>query len=208
MNSANGKKFPTAVRWGAVVWLLVWVPVYWKTWGAANFLRFCDVAVFLTCAGFFFGSDLLLSSQAVGAIIVDAVWTLDVGWKIIFGRYLVGGTEYMFDPQYPLWVRLLSLFHVAMPALLLWAVRRNGYDRRGLALQSAIAAVVFIASRFMNPALNTNYAFADPFFHRQWGPAPVHLLVAFVFMVIVVYVPTDFVLRRFATVAPRDGKDC
>jgi hypothetical protein len=196
MIPAGRKPFPAVARVLALIWLLVWVPAYWKTWGAVNFLRLCDVATFLTCAGFIFDSDLLLSSQAVGALVVDAVWTLDVAWKVIFGRYFVGGTEYMFEPHYPLWVRLLSLFHVAMPFVLLWAVRRNGYDRRGFALQSAIAAAVFVASRFTDPALNMNYVFADPFWHRQFGAAAVHLFCCLAFMVIVVYLPTDFFLRR------------
>jgi hypothetical protein len=198
MDSAQQGRFPASVRWGALLWLLIWVPAYWNAWGATNFLRFCDIAAFLTCAGFLFESSFLLSSQAVAALVVDLTWTLDVAWKVIFGHYLIGGTEYMFDPQYPLWVRLLSLFHVAMPILLLWAVRRNGYDRRGLLLQSAIAVAVFIASRFTDPALNMNYAFTDPFFHRQWGPAPVHLLAIFASTVVVVYLPTDLFLRRFA----------
>jgi hypothetical protein len=198
VNAVAKKKFPAVLRWGAPVWLAVWAPAYWRTWGAVNFLHFCDIAVVFTCAGLFFDSVLLVSSQLVASILVDLTWIADVTCKLISGHYLLGGTEYMFDTHYALWVRLLSLFHVVMPILLLWAIWRYGYDRRGLALQSGIAFVGFIASRFTNPALNMNYAFADPFFHRQWGPAPVHVLVIFVFMVLVVYGPTHLVLAKFA----------
>jgi hypothetical protein len=190
--------FPAALRWGAVVWLAIWIPAYWRTWGAINFLHFCDIAVILACAGFFFESRLLISSQAVASILVDLVWIVDVASKLFFGRYLLSGTDYMFDTHYALWVRLLSLFHIAMPLLLIWAVRRAGYDRRGFPLQLAIAFVAFIASRFTNSALNMNYAFADPFFHRQWGAAPIHLLVIFAFMLFVVYLPTHLALKALA----------
>ena len=195
MNGTEKKRFPAVLRWGAVVWFAVWIPSYWRTWGAVNFLHFCDIAVLLTCVGFFFNSRLLVSSQAVAAILVDATWIADVSCKIFFGHYLLGGTEYMFDPKYALWVRLLSLFHIAMPILLLWAVRRYGYDRRGWILQTGIALIAFIDSRFTDRALNMNYAFADPFFHRQWGPAPTHILVILAFMIFVVYLPTHFALR-------------
>jgi len=191
-----GHKLPAALRWGSVVWLLVWTPAYWRYWGAANFLHLSDISVFLSCAGFFFESPLLISSQAVASPAVDAVWTLDWLWYLIFHRPLLGGTEYMFDAHYPLWVRSLSLFHIFLPLLLIWAARRVGYDRRGWILQVAFALPVFIASRFTNPAVNTNYAFTDPFFHRQWGPAPTHILVVFAFMVFVVYLPTDRSLRQ------------
>lgn len=198
MNAPASKKFPAALRWGLLVWLAIWIPAYWHTWGAINFLHFCDIAVILACAGFIFDSTLLISSQAVAAILIDITWTVDIVCKILFGRYLLGGAEYMFDAHYALWVRLLSLFHIAMPILLLWAVRRYGYDRRGWLLQLGIAFAAFVASRFTNPALNMNYTFADPFFHRQWGPAPTHILVIFIFMLAVVYLPTHLALRRWA----------
>jgi hypothetical protein len=189
------------------VWLAVWIPAYWHTYGAVNFLHFCDIAVFLTSVALIVGSPLLLASQAVASLLVDAMWIADIAWKLIFHRYLLGGTEYMFDPQYPLWVRLLSLFHVAMPVLLLWMVARCGYDRRALAVQCAAALPAFIVSRFTNPALNMNYAFADPFFHRQWGPAPVHIVVIFAFMIVVVYGPTHLVMRAFMPGLRHDGKE-
>jgi hypothetical protein len=198
MNSPprNQPKLPIWIRWVALVWLVFWFAVYWHTWGALNFLHLCDIAEILACIGFVTDSALLISSQAVASLLVDAAWALDAGWKVLFGRHLIGGTEYLFDPSYPLWVRLLSLFHLALPVLLLWALHRLGYDRRGLALQLAIALPVFIASRFTPPAENMNYAFADPFIHRSWGPAPVHVTVAFLFMLFVVYLPTHLILKR------------
>jgi len=198
MKAVEKHKFPAVLRWGAPIWLAIWVPAYWRTWGAVNFLHFCDIAVVLACAGLFFDSLLLVSSQAVASILVDLTWIADVSCKLVSGHYLLGGTEYMFDAHYALWVRLLSLFHIVMPIALLWILWRYGYDRRGFILQLGIALVAFIASRFTNPALNMNYAFADPFFHRQWGLAPAHILVIFTFMLVVVYLPTHLVLTKFA----------
>ena len=189
-------KFPNLLRWASLAWLLVWVPAYSRTWGVSNFLQLCDIAVLLTCVGFWTNNRLLISSQAVSSLLVDLVWTLDASWRLLLGRHLLGGTEYFFDACYPLWVRLLSLFHVVIPPLLLWALHRTGYDRRGFALQSSIALLVFIASRFASPAKNMNFAFTDPFFHRSWGPPPVHVAISFLFMVIVVYLPTHLALKR------------
>lgn len=187
--------FPV-LRWVSLLWCLVWVPCYWRTWGAANFLHVCDVAVLLTCMGLWAGNSLLLSAQSVSAILADLAWCLDAGWRLTLGRHLVGGTEYMWDPRYPLFVRLLSLFHVLLPAVLLWSLHRVGYDRSAWKLQSAILAFLLIVSRFFDPALNLNYAFVDPVLHRSWGPAPVHLAVIFVAIVAVFYWPTHLFLAR------------
>lgn len=190
------KKLPAAVRWGALIWLAVWIPAYWHAWGVANFLHLCDLAVFLTCIGLWTSNALLLASQAVSSIVVDLIWTADAASTFFLKHPLVGGTEYLLDPHIAHWIRLLSLFHVVLPALLLWALTKVGYDRSAWTLQTAIVVATFIASRFTNPAANINYAFRDPFWHRQLGPAPIHVLLCILAMAIVVYLPPHLVLLR------------
>jgi hypothetical protein len=194
---AAPKELPDWLRWGALVWLVFWMAVYWRSWGPANFLHLCDIAVIVSCLGLWSNSTLLISSQAVGSLLVDAIWTVDAGWRLFLGRPLTGGTEYLFDPRYPLWIRLLTLFHLATPLLLLWAIHRIGYDRRGFALQSAIAAGAFAAARFTSPELNINFAFRDPFFHRAWGPAPVHAAINTLFMIVIAFLPAHLCLKHF-----------
>jgi len=188
--------YPVWMRWISLVWFLFWFTAYWRSWGLANFAHLCDVAVIVTCVGMWTNSALLISSQAVGAFVVDAAWALEACWMIVKRHSLMGGAEYLIDPHYPFWIRLLTLFHLVMPALLLWGLWRSGYDRRGWALQCAIALPAFIAARFTPPDKNIDFAFADPFFRRAWGPAPTHVLVVWLFMVIVVYWPTHVALKR------------
>src|SRR5580692_11268961 len=185
--------FPV-LRWFSLLWMVVWLPAYFRVWGWANLLHLCDVAVILTFVGIWLANPLLLSSQAVGSLAAGFFWILDVGWRLTTGRFLVGGTDYMWDARYPLWVRLLSCFHIGLPLALLWAMRKVGYDRRALALQAAIAVGLFVAARFLPQELNLNYAYRDPLFHRAWGPAPVHLAVIFFFAVVFLYWPTHLLL--------------
>lgn len=187
---------PAIVRWGALVWLAVWIPAYWHAWGLSNFLHLCDLAVFLTCIGLWTSNSLLLASQAVSSIVVDLLWTTDAASTAFSRRPLIGGTEYLLDPHVAAWVRALSLFHVVLPLLLLWAVWRVGYHRGAWALQTAIVTATMIASRFTDRAKNINYVFSDPFWHRQLGPAPVHVLLCILAMAIVVYLPTHLILSR------------
>ena len=201
---ADHHGFAPWIRWAAALWLIVWVPAYSYAWGPANFLHLCDLAVFLTCVGVWTDNALLISSQAVGSLLVDLAWALDAAWNFVAHHHLIGGTEYLFDPQIALWIRLLSLFHVFLPLLLLWALIRTGYDRRAWGLQSAIAAAAFIASRFTNPAANINFAFTDPFWHRTVGPAPVHVALSILFMAVVVCWPTHVLLKCFYP-SPRKG---
>jgi hypothetical protein len=205
LTESTRQKLSLWLRIASLVWFLIWFPAYWHFWGLANFLHLCDIAVIVGCVGFWFDSALLISSQAVAAVLVCAAWALDAGWEFFRGRHLIGGTEYLFDPQYPLWIRLLSLFHVVMPVLMLWAVHRVGYDPRGYPAQLVIALAAYIVSRFTSPAQNINYAFTDPFFHRALGPAPVHIMVTFLFMAIVVYLPTHLALKRIFSPPSEDA---
>jgi hypothetical protein len=205
--SAPRQKIPNLLRHVSLIFLAVWLAAYWHAWGPANFLHLCDIAVILTCVGLWTNSSLLVSSQAVSSVLIDLVWTLDVAARLNFGRHLIGGTEYLFDATTPLWARLLSLFHIVLPFILLWSLSRLGYDRRGWKLQSAILLPVLIASRFVTPNQNLNFAVTDPFLHRSYGAAPTHLFITFLFLVVVVYFPTHLLFSRLFSPPRTDAHD-
>ncbi len=184
--------------------MLVWLPSYLAGYGPAVFVNLCDVAVILTCLGLWTGNALLLSSQALSSLVVDLAWNLDLLVRALTGGHIVGGTEYMWDARRPLGLRLLSLFHVWLPIVLVHGLRKLGYDRRAFPLQSAIAVAVLVASRLVTgPAENQNFAWRDPFFDRALGPAPVHLAVLAATLVAVLYWPVHRLLARvFGAVQP------
>lgn len=199
----NTVPFPK-LRWLCLLGLVVWFTTYAVVWGWPNFIQYCDLGVILTVAGVWTGSALLLSSQAVGSIVINLVWTLDVTWRLISGHHLLGGTEYMWDARYPLWVRLLSLYHVIIPALAIWTVRRTGYHPRGFLLQSAIAVPVMIASRLLGPAKNINFSHVDPILHISFRPAALHLAILLFCLIAVIYWPTHQILSRALPRYPRE----
>jgi hypothetical protein len=206
VNSPARSLFPRW-RWVALAWLLVYLPSYSLTYGAANFLFLCNIAVVLTCVGLWRGSALLLSSQALSSLLVDVVWALDFLSRLLSGRHLIGGTEYMFDARWPLFTRLLSLYHLALPGLFLAWLRRTGYDRRAYLLQSLIALLAVCAGRLAGRERNINFAFVDPFLKRSFEPAGLHVAVIVGGLVLIVYPLTASVLSRFyAPPAERDDR--
>lgn len=64
----------------------------------------------------------------------------------------------MFDPKIPLVVRLLSLFHVVTPPLLLWAIWRLGYDPQGWKYQTMTACIVVPINHFWRAGYDVNWA--------------------------------------------------
>jgi len=188
------------------VWILVWAPVYWRTYGLQNFLFFCDLGNLLIGVALWTESPLIFSWQATGLLLFQTLFTFDFAGALLTRHHLIGGTEYMFDPHIPLGVRLLSLFHVVTPPLLLWAIWRLGYDRRGWIYQTLTAWIVIPINYFWRPQYDVNWA-RGPFFHEQhFLPGIWYVLGYLVVVPAVVYFPTHLFLMWFtAHHKPRRG---
>jgi hypothetical protein len=176
-------------------WLAVWIPLYWKQYGPQNFLFFCDIGNLLIGFALWLESPLIFSWQACGLLLFQTVYAVDLAGALLTGHHPFGGTEYMFDPGIPLPVRLVSLFHVVTPPLLLWAIRRLGYDRHGWKLQTLTTWIIVPINYFWRPGYDVNWA-RGPFFREQhWMPGPLYLLGYLVVVPLLVYYPTHLSLR-------------
>src|SRR5262245_48298192 len=85
---------PLWLKLAYTAFMLVLVPVYWHYYGPTNFLYFCDVALFLTLAGLWLDSPLLISMGAVGILASQALWVIDFIFGLA-GITLLGMTAYM-----------------------------------------------------------------------------------------------------------------
>jgi len=189
------------------------VPYYWVTYTPWNFLYFCDIALIVTVAGLWIESPFLISTQAVGIALPQALWVVDFLARGLAGVHITGMTGYMFDSNLPLFVRGLSSFHGWLPFLLVWLVARLGYDRRAFGVQSALAVVVLLVCYFMAPApppalsrpsaaVNINYVYGLDDRHAQTYMAPELWLISLTaFVVVGLYLPAHAGLGKFFAAA-------
>ena len=190
----RGMRIPLWLKVVWTVWVVVWVPVYWRQYGLQNFLFFCDLGNLFITVGLWLENSLIFSWQATGLLLFQSLFALDLLVALVSGRHLIGGTEYMFDPHIALWIRLLSLFHVAVPPLLLWAIWRLGYDGRGWKYQTLTAWMVVPINYFWRPEYDVNWA-RGLFFREQHAmPGVVYLLGYLILVPAVVYYPTHRLL--------------
>lgn len=192
-------RIPLWLKIGWTVWLAVWIPLYAHEYGARNFLWFCDLANLLIGVALWRESAFLFSWQACSVLLVQIAFSIDVAWRFFVGSHLFGGTGYMFDPAIPLGLRLLSLFHVVTPPLLFWALRRLGYDRRGMAAATACAWVLLPICWFgWDHTVNLNWVWG-PFEKSSLTlkPAWLHLLACLAAYPLLLYLPTHLALARF-----------
>ncbi|HEY2922654.1 MAG TPA: hypothetical protein VGK77_27050 [Candidatus Binatia bacterium] len=209
MTTVTNRRIPTWVKVAYTAFVAIVVPSYWVTYSPWNFLYFCDIALLVTAVAIWIESPLLVSMQAVAITMPQLLWVVDFLCRLIAGVDITGVTSYMLDSSIPLFLRALSLFHGWLPFFLLWLLARLGYDRRALGLQSVVAIMVFLISYLFAPApppsashpnwaVNLNYVYGLDDKHPQTLMAPwLWLLLIMAVTVIVLYLPTHFVLRRF-----------
>lgn len=203
----SARRLPLAPKVITSLAVAIVVPVYSWHYGIVNFLWGSDIALFLALAALWWERPLLASIAAVGVLIPEAFWNLDFFSHLLVGRDVFGlnATGYMFDPERPLYLRALSLFHVVLPWLIVWLLYRLGYDRRAVWLQTALAWCVLPVSYFLtDPARNINWVFGFGSEPQTWMPGPLYLLLLMALFPVVVYLPTHWLLARCVPV-PDDG---
>ncbi|MDX1589016.1 MAG: hypothetical protein R3296_08765 [Oleiphilaceae bacterium] len=185
-------KIPLWLKGLFSLWVLIWAPLYFWQLGPQNYFWLCNLANFLILAGLWLESRLLLSAQLLAVLLIGTVWTLDVGIAFITGNPPVTGTDYMFNSELALWLRLLSLYHVFLPLITVYSVYRLGYDRRALPLQTGITWLLIPAS----------YWLSDPQRHINWAHPPFKVLQA---LPTLVYLPGLMILLPGLVYLPVHG---
>ena len=178
------------------LFLLVLVPVYWKSYGPGNFLWFSDIALFSVAIVLWTENHLLLSMMAVGVLGLELVWNVDYFGHLLTGRQLLGLSDYMFHQEKSLFLRGLSLFHVFLPAIVIWLLVEWGYDTRAFWYQTALAWVVLPLTYFLtDPNENVNWVFGPGNEPQKTIPKGLYFMLTMLFFPLCIFIPSHFLLQ-------------
>jgi len=201
----TASRVPLGLKLAYTAFMAVLIPVYWRYYGPANFLYFCDVALILTLIAIWPENALLISMCAVGILVPQALWVADF-LAHATGVPLTGMADYMFDADRSLFLRMLSLFHGWLPFLLVYLVWRIGYDRRAFWSWTALAWALLLICFFLMPAptpnagltpVNINYVWGmSGSVAQTWLPSYVWLAGQLVGLPLLAFAPTHVVLKR------------
>ncbi len=192
-------RLPLWLKIAFSAWIVVWAPTYAVVIGPQNFFWLCNMASFLILIGLWMESRLVLSMQWLSVALIGLLWGLDVASAWLTGSHLFGGTEYMFDPETPRIVRVLSFFHLLLPLVAGPAVWRLGYDRRALIWQSGLTWLMIALSWWLTDAeRNINWVHAP--FGLDQAPASelIYLPALALGWVVLILLPVHLITRRLA----------
>lgn len=151
--------------WLTLTWTIVTLgilAVYWFRYGPANYLWFSDIALIGTVPALWLESSLLASTMLIGILLPELLWNVSLVTRLLIGVRITGINDYMFEPERPLYLKLLSLFHIPMPLILVWLVWNLGYDPRALLIMTALSWIV----------LPLTWAITDPRKNINWVHGP------------------------------------
>ncbi|NDK57440.1 membrane-associated protein [Pontibacter fetidus] len=189
----------TIPLWLPVVYtlfLLVLVPVYWKNYGPANFLWFSDIALFSICIVLWTENRLLHSMMAVGVLGLELVWNVDYFGRLLTGKKLLGLSGYMFQSELSLFLRSLSLFHVVLPAIVIWLLAEWGYDTRALYFQTALVwCILIITYLFTDPKENINWVFGLGIRPQHKIAPGLYFALVMIFFPVFIFLPSHLLLN-------------
>jgi hypothetical protein len=172
------------------------VPVYWRHYGPVNFLWLSDIALACIALAVITENRLLASMPAVGVLPLELAWTID----FMSGGRLLGLAAYMFDSALPLYLRALSLFHLALPPTIVYLLWRGGYDDRALYWQTIVTLIALGAAYLAQPKENVNWVYGPGQEPQHVLPPLLYLGLEMAVIPLCVILPMHFLLRYlFAT---------
>jgi hypothetical protein len=187
---------PLWLKLSYTIFVLVLIPIYWKNYGPANFLWFSDIALFAIGIALWTESRLLVSMIGVGVLLPEIAWNIDYFGRLLTGKSLFGLTDYMFDSHLSLFLRALSLFHVFLPAIVIWLLIEWGYEPQALYWQIGLAWLVLpMAYYFGTPQENINWVYGPGSAPQETLPRAVYFAAVMLFFPLVMYTPTHFLMK-------------
>lgn len=187
---------PLSVKVAHTLFVAVLVPFYWWFHGPANFLWFCNIALFATVAALWLENRFLASMQLVAVFVLSLAWQVDFALGLVLASWPTPMTHYMFRDDIPLVIRGLSLYHLWFPYFLWWLVGRLGYDRRAwLALTAVTWVDLPLCFYFTKPEKNINAVFGTGSSPQTWMQGELYLALMMLFYPLCVWLPSHLLFR-------------
>lgn len=192
---------PSWFKFAYLAFVSVLVPLYALEHGWVNFLWFSNVALIGGLLAAWLESPRVASMMLIAVVLLEMGWIADFfGSLVLLGTTPFGVVDYMYDPDIALSVRLLSLYHLLLPFVLLWLVWRLGYDRAAWKFWVPIGFSILVLSFLLSsPERNVNWVWGPGGEPQAWMPPLAWLALVLVFCALVwwiTHVLIDYALRR------------
>ncbi len=186
---------PIWLKLSFTLMVIIIVPIYWKHWGPKNFLWFSDLALFGLTIALWLESSLLVSMMAVMVLLAEIAWNLDLLMRLVLRIDLLGLTGYLFSGNQPLFVRLLTLFHIPLLVVMIYSVSSLGYDSKAFLYQLPFAWLILIVTYLSKPEENMNWIYGWGDTHQKAIHPNLYFLILMILYPLLAMLPVHLILN-------------
>jgi hypothetical protein len=165
----------------------------------SNFMFWgCSIGFFLTFIALNFKIRLAMSIAFVGTFFSCSVWTIDLICQLFFNQMVFGlQVTNMIISKLPFWVKSFSFYHVFIPAIWIYCLKKWGYDPKAFYYCVILFWInlVFIYL-FTDPMANINWVFMPTIKGWQNISPLAWLILEIVLLVIFVWLPMHLIAMR------------
>ncbi|MCL5875847.1 MAG: hypothetical protein M1114_05235 [Candidatus Dependentiae bacterium] len=173
------------------------IPAYWYNYGPQNFLWLSDIGLFLTVIALWMDSPLIMSITAVGILSGELAWNIDFFSKIILNSFTTGMSDYMFSSAYPIALRALSGFHIALPIIWILYLAHYGYDKQAIYYFIVLYWIVLLVTYlYTDPVKNINWVFLPQTLGIQTISPLMWVIFLAIFFPLLICLPTHYVFTK------------
>src|SRR5262249_42862904 len=140
----------------------------------------------------------------VSVFSLEMIWNIAFFFRLLTGQSIGGVAEYMFNPQFPLPLRILSLFHVWLLPLWIWMLHRIGYERRAWNMQVIVGWTALLLTYCSSTSSeNINWVYGLGSRSMILIRSGLYLAILLIVFPGGVYFPTHWVISRIAAASRR-----
>jgi hypothetical protein len=179
------------------VFMVVLVPTYLYEYGVQNFLWLSDIALVLIFLGLWFTSSLLISVAALLTLFLEISWSIDFIYQLFTGNTIINLASYMFDQQYSLFLRGLSLFHLLLPIFSIKYLLAWGYHKKAVNYAIPLYWVVLtVCYAFTSVDENINWVYLPQAYNWVNMPSLQWLLMQLVLYPLLIMLPKNLFFKK------------
>jgi hypothetical protein len=155
------QQVPKWIKYTYTLFIAVMVPAYYRHFGPTNFLWFSDIALLIMFIEVWLCTGILTSMMAVGALLFELGWNGMFTYQIIVGNTNPNFICNILTPGFPILFRILPLFHIFLPIIIIYMLKKLGYDKRAIWYQSIFGILVLcIAHMATTKPQNIDWTYA------------------------------------------------
>jgi hypothetical protein len=148
--------------------------IVYSSYSIESYLWLCKINLFLTIFGILFKNKLLISMAFVGGLARFSIWNLSFIINLFTNYNLFNVTAYIFSLGTSLTIKIISLYHIFLPIILIFFLKKIGYDSRAFIFSTILYWFVIIITYFFTiKSNNINFVFCASTYNwsisdQQW----------------------------------------